>query len=93
MRIVLVVLLAAAALWQAWIDWQATIGAGYAYRLTSIGAALERAAPERHAALVGTGEGGLAWLWSPILALPLALTLLVLAGVIWLTRGRRPRGF
>lgn len=94
MRWLFVILLLAAALWQGWADWQATIGAGYPYRMTSIGGALENADPERFAALVAAGEAStIPWLWSPVattlLALPLALLLFAAAGVVWLTRRRR----
>ena len=97
MRTGLVVLLLAAAVWQGWVDWQATIGEGYAYRLTSIGTALQQASPERYAAFVAAGESGaLAWAWDPVgrtlMRLPLALVLLMIAGALWVTR-RKSRGY
>jgi hypothetical protein len=94
MRWVFAILLLAAGLWQGWVDWQATIGAGYPFRMTSIGGALERADPERFAALVAAGEAsGINWLWDPmmttLLALPLALLLFVAAGIVWFVRRKR----
>lgn len=94
MRWLFVGLLVAAALWRGWIDWQATIGAGYPFRMTSIGRALEQTDPERFAALVAAGEASpIPWLWQPVattlLALPLSLVLIVVAGVLWLTRRRQ----
>ncbi len=55
-RRLLVLLLAAAALWRAVLDWQATIGAGYAYRLASIDQVLAATWPERWPALVAEAE-------------------------------------
>lgn len=96
MRIALIGLLLAGALAQGWIDWQATIGEGYAYRLTPIGAALENMAPEpTHVLLGAIRDSGVPWLWDPvvetIVSLPMALVLLLLAGLLWVTR-RRNRG-
>jgi hypothetical protein len=97
MRIVFILLLVAAALAQAVIDWQATIGEGYAYRLTSIGAALEAAAPEGYARSVEAIRGTVPWLWDPVGAtlarIPVTLALLAIAGVLWLTRRRQSRLF
>lgn len=97
MRTGFVVLLLAAAIWQGWGDWQATIGEGYAYRLTSIGTVLERASPERYAAFVAAAQSGaLEWAWDPVgralMRLPLALVLLLIAGALWITR-RKSRGY
>jgi hypothetical protein len=94
MRWLFALLLLAAALWRGWIDWQATIGAGYPFRMTSIGSALETAGPDRFAALVAAGEAStVPWIWDPLattlLALPLSLLLFVAAGILWLTRRRR----
>lgn len=94
MRWLFVFLLLAAALWQGWIDWQATIGAGDPFRPTSIGGALETADPDLFASLVAAGEAsGIPWLWDPVattlFALPLAVVLAGLATVLWLTRRRR----
>lgn len=89
---------AALALWRAWIDWQATIARGYAYRLASSDQVLTEAAPERYGAAVSWLEGSaVSWLWDPVLKfvfdLPLALVLAALALVLFLTRPRaRGRG-
>ncbi len=93
MRFTLIALLTAAALWRAWLDWRETIGEGYAYRLTSFGAALEDAAPDRAQALeAGLRGTGASWLWDPVattvLALPFSVTLLAVAGLLWITRRR-----
>jgi hypothetical protein len=98
MRIAFILLLLAAALAQAWIDWQATIGEGYAYRLTSIRGALEAAWPERTAEVIARIEASrVSWLWDPlgaaVTAVPLALALAGLAALLWLTRRRASRLF
>ena len=86
MRIAIALLLAALALVQAWFDWGATIGEGYAYRFTSIGAALRRASPATASWLVENAP----WFWSLIAVLPLALVLFGVAALVWLS-GRRRR--
>jgi len=95
MRVVLAAVFLAAGLWRAWIDWQATIGAGYAYRLASVQTVLEATWPETTPEFVAGWEArGL--LWEPVgttlMALPLALVLLVVATVLWVTRRRTARG-
>jgi hypothetical protein len=79
--------LLAVAMWRASIDWGATIGAGYAFRLASVGQTLETAFP-------GLSEA--AWLHSPVgtalMAVPLALVPALAAGLVWVTRPRRARG-
>lgn len=93
MRLVLIVLLLGAALWRAVLDWRATIGEGYAYRLTSIDAALAEAWPQRWEAFTAWAEAR--GLWDPVgatlAALPLALVLAGLAALLWVTRRRRAR--
>jgi hypothetical protein len=96
MRLLIVVVLLALAAWRAWIDWQATIGEGYAYRLTTIDQSLSHAFPEAHAELISAWQGvSPGWLWNPLgttfLGLPLAMVLALLAALIWATR-RRARG-
>jgi hypothetical protein len=97
MRAVLVAILALAALWRAGLDWQATIGAGYAYRLASIGKAIGNAWPESYADFVAGGERSrIPFVWDPVgetlLALPLAAVLGVLAALLWVGRARpKPR--
>jgi hypothetical protein len=95
-RFLIAALLLAAAVWRGWIDWQATIGEGYAYRLTSIGGALEQTWPETYAGLVAAWAAvDLPYVWDPIgrtfLALPLAAVLFALAVLVWITRRRRRR--
>ncbi len=93
MRGVLVGILALGALWRAWIDWRATIGQGFAYRLTSIETALTDGFPDATARAIDALQGTrIPYLWDPIgrviLSLPLALVLAGLAALIWITRRR-----
>jgi hypothetical protein len=93
MRLLLGVLLITLALWRAAIDWQATIGQGYAYRFASLGTLLQGAWPDGHAHLAVTlQQSGIPWLWHPVgaalLAIPVA-PLLAAAGMLVLVR--RPR--
>jgi hypothetical protein len=94
-RIALAALLLGAGLWRAALDWRATIGEGYAYRFTSIGRALEAALPDLHDRIAGLAAGSDGAWWGPavagLLALPLALVLIGLAALLWLTRRRRER--
>jgi hypothetical protein len=98
MRIFLVIGFAVLALWRAWIDWQATISQGYAYRLASVDDVLRTSLPQTHQSLTsGLRATGIPWLWDPIaifvLALPLALLPAVIALLLWITRPRaRGRG-
>lgn len=94
MRGALAAILMAAALWRAAVDWQATIGQGYAYRLTPIGQVFADLAPERYALVIAAWQdSGVPWFWDPIgatlVALPLALVLGGLALLVWFTRRRR----
>lgn len=93
LRPILAVLLAAGALWQAVLDWQATIGRGYAYRLTAIDAWLEGVSPRTAARVHGMIQTGVPaaveGMLATLLGLPLALVLGLAAAVLWLTRGRR----
>lgn len=88
LRRFLAVLLLALALWQAFVDWQATIGEGYAYRLTSIGDAVDRAWPESAQAVQ---EWGSTDIGAALLALPLALVLVAIAALLWFSARRRRR--
>lgn len=85
MRLILTLLFAAAALWVAVRDWQATIGAGNAYRLRSLGAGLAEIFPDNALldGIAGNAFGAM------VLQLPLALALGGIAGLIWITRSRR----
>jgi hypothetical protein len=93
MRLILVLLLLAAAFWRAALDWRATIGEGFALRLTSIGGALANTWPERWGGIVEAARAN--GLWDPVgatvTALPLALVLAALALLVWITRPRRAR--
>lgn len=93
MRLVLILLLLAGALWRAALDWGATIGEGYAYRLTSIDGALANTWPDRWAGIVEAAKAN--GLWDPVgatlTAIPLALVLAALAFLLWITRRRRAR--
>jgi hypothetical protein len=75
------------AVWRAWLDWVATIGAGYAFRLASIGQTLEMAFPGLSDASWLHGSVGTA-----LMAVPLAMVPAFTAGLIWVTRPRRARG-
>lgn len=98
MRVFLMVVLLGGALWRLRLDWEATLGAGYAFRFTSIGSAIAEAYPEVFFTMANALKGGpLDILWDPVattlLAMPLALVLLVLSGGLWVTRSRaRARG-
>lgn len=98
MRVFLMVVFLGGALVRLWLDWQATLAQGYAFRFTSIGRAFAEGFPEVFFAISNVLRGGsLQFLWDPVattvLAAPLALVLLVLAGLLWVTRGRaRVRG-
>lgn len=98
MRVFLMVVFLAGGLIRLWLDWQATLAEGYAFRFTSIGRAFAEGFPEVFYAMANALRGGpLQVLWDPVattlLAAPLALVLLVLAGLLWITRARaRVRG-
>jgi hypothetical protein len=86
----------AAALWRAAVDWQATIGAGYAYRPSSVGATIAENWPGGYARLVeGLKASGVPFAWDPIGALvmsaPLSLLLAAIALLLWATRTRAAR--
>ncbi len=94
MRSLVVLILLGLGIWQAVADWRATIGQGYAYRLTPLGQVWADAAPARYESMVSVLKSSpLPLLWDPIgatlLGLPLALLSIGLAGVLWVTRRRR----
>ena len=96
MRIVLAVLLLGAALWRVIVDWQATIGQGYAYRFGTFGSLIQDHWPEGYTSLVvSLKQSGLPWAWDPIgavvLSIPVAPVLAVLAALLFVTRERRAR--
>lgn len=85
MRLILILLFAATALWVAVGDWQATIGEGNAYRLRSLGTGLAEVFPGNALldGIAGNTFGAM------VLQLPLALALGGIAGLLWITRSRR----
>jgi hypothetical protein len=94
MRALVVIALLAVALWRAAADWEATIGEGYAYRMSSIGDTIAEHQPQAYARLVGSIErSGVPYAWDPvgavIMSIPLALLFAALAGLLWITRPRR----
>jgi len=97
MRVILAVLILAAAVWRAGVDWQATIGQGYAFRLGTIGSLISKHWPEQYGHLVeALKHSGVPFAWNPVgailMSLPLALLLAAIAGTVWLTRPREGDG-
>lgn len=92
MRGLIALLLLAAAIWRAVLDWRATIGQGHAYRTTPIGQVLADAAPGFYERLVAGWQAS-PLLWDPVgatvMALPLAPLLALVALIVWITRPRR----
>jgi hypothetical protein len=96
MRILLAVLIAGAALAIAVVDWQATIGQGYAYRFTTLGTMLQGYWPEGYLRLVtGLKASRIPYLWDPVgaivMSLPVALVLATAGAGLFVTRERRAR--
>lgn len=93
MRTAITILLGALAFWRAALDWQATIGAGYAYRFSSLGDLVGAVWPGFRSDLVGAlSRSGLTWAWDPVgafvLSLPVAPLLAAAAAAVWVTRAR-----
>ena len=93
MRLIAVFVLIALALWRAAIDWRATIGEGYAYRLTSISEAALETWPEQAAEKLASWEArNLPIVWDPLgstlIGMPLALVPAILAFIVWVSRPR-----
>jgi hypothetical protein len=93
MRAVLAILLLAAALWRVGVDWQATIGVGYAFRPGTLGGLVARHWPHDYQNLVASLQSsGVPFAWDPVgafvLSLPVALLLAAAALAVWLTRER-----
>jgi hypothetical protein len=87
------ILLLGAALWQAGVDWQATIGEGYAYRFGTFGGLIARHWPVSYAQFVESLErSGVPYAWNPVgamlMSLPVALVLAAIAATVWVTRER-----
>lgn len=95
-RIFVAVLLLTAALWRALVDWQATIGNGYAYRFTSIGVMMQNAWPDEFESMkVFWRSSGVPYAWDPVgatvMAVPVAAVLALCGGLIWLSSRRSGR--
>jgi hypothetical protein len=93
MRAFLAIVFLAAAIWRVGVDWQATIGVGYAFRPGTIGGLIARRWPDDYANLVASLQAsGVPFAWNPVgalvMSLPLALILAAAACGIWLTRSR-----
>ena len=91
MRAVLALLLLAAAVWRLGVDWQATIGVGYAFRPGTIGSLIAHYWPDDYRNLVASLQSsGVPFAWNPVgaflLSLPVALILAATALGVWLTR-------
>ena len=96
MRAVVTMLLLGAALWRAVVDWQATIGQGYAYRFGNFGTLISQHWPANYAQLVESLQrSGVPYAWDPVgavvMSLPVALVLAAIAGAVWVTRAPRVR--
>jgi hypothetical protein len=96
MRAILAILLLAAAVWRTGVDWQATIGVGYAFRPGTIGGLISHHWPEDYQNLVASLQAsGVPFAWNPlgafVLSLPVALILAAGALAVWLTRERPVR--
>jgi hypothetical protein len=94
MRAILTIALLAAASWRAAVDWNATIGAGYAYRFDTLGGAISGRWPASYGRLVESLQAsGVPGAWNPVgalvMSMPVALLLAAIAGTIWITRDRR----
>ena len=74
MRATVAILLMGLAFWAAVVDWNATIGTGYAYRFGTLGDLVGGWWPEETARVVsGLRDSGIAWAWDPVGALVLSL--------------------
>lgn len=76
MRTSLAALLAVLALWRAVVDWQATLGHGYAYRFGKLGDLLVAWLPDGVGSTVGT----------LLLSIPVAPALAAVALAVWIGR-------
>jgi hypothetical protein len=96
MRATVTILLLGVALWRAGLDWQATIGQGYAYRFGSFGSLISAHWPGNYAAFVeGLQRSGVPYAWNPVgailMSLPIALVLAAIGATVWVTRERGRR--
>ena len=88
-RILVAIVLLVAAFWRAAADWHATIGSGYAYKFTDIGTMFANASPDKFESMkVFWRSSGVPYAWDPvgasIMALPVVVVLVFLAGMMWL---------
>ena len=93
MRAILTIALLLVAAWRAAVDWNSTIGAGYAYRLDTLGGMISGYWPENYAQLVDSLQrSGVPFAWNPVgafvMSVPVALLLVALAAGLWVTRAR-----
>lgn len=91
MRVFVALLILAAAVWRAGVDWQATIGEGYAFRPASVGQVIAGMWPEDYASFVERlHQSGIPYAWDPLgalfMSLPLALVLVALSLLVWISR-------
>ena len=96
MRVFFAVLLLGAALWRVAVDWQSTLGQGYAYRFGTFGSLIQNNWPEGYVHLVvSLKQSGLPWAWNPIgaivMSVPVAPVLAAIAAALLVTRERRVR--
>jgi hypothetical protein len=93
MRLFLMVVFLVATVWRLGVDWQATIGHGYAFRLGTLGGMISAHWPGPYASLVESLRScGIPGAWNPmgalIMSMPVALVLLALAATAWMARPR-----
>ncbi len=96
MRAALAIAIFAAAFWRLAIDWQATIGEGYAFRPATVGQLFSARWPQDYTNfVVSLHQSGVPYAWDPVgavvMSLPVALILAAVAGMLWITRPRRTR--
>ena len=78
------------------IDWQATIGQGYAYRFGTLGSLIQGYWPEGYVRLVvSLKQSGIPCAWDPVgaivMSVPVALVLATVGAGLFVTRERRAR--
>jgi hypothetical protein len=93
MRIFLAAILLGGALLLAALDWQATIGQGYAYRFSTLGTLIQGYWPEGYMSLVvSLKQSGVPFAWDPVgaivMSIPVALVLAAVGAGLVVTRER-----